>query len=101
MREARIDESVCAIDYRWPMGGTVDPRSRSLEPTQIPRRARCNYCSTMTALELAMPMIAATHPPSSTATLLDTSWQSLTECPYCPGFTNALHNRDSTAAHEN
>jgi hypothetical protein len=22
MREARIDESVCAIDYRWPMGGT-------------------------------------------------------------------------------
>jgi len=22
MREARIEESVCAIDYRWPMGGT-------------------------------------------------------------------------------
>jgi hypothetical protein len=25
MREARIDESVCAIDYRWPMGGTERP----------------------------------------------------------------------------
>jgi hypothetical protein len=28
MREARIDESVCAIDYRWPMGGTGDYGAR-------------------------------------------------------------------------
>jgi hypothetical protein len=34
MREARIEESVCAIDYRWPMGDTKD---FGLEKTQLNR----------------------------------------------------------------